>query len=106
MVICPTCPCLEGRPLATIREYGQLVQALRERAEELNVSRETLDAVSGLQSGYSAKLLCQIKGVGRTSLGPLLGAMGVALVLVEDPEALAKVRPRLTQRLPQGCHAR
>jgi hypothetical protein len=105
MLICPTCGG-EGRALAEIHDYAGLVRALRARAEELDVSRETLDAVSGLQAGYSGKLLAQVKGVGRVSLGPLLGAMGCALVLVEDPEALAKVRPRLTPRLPQGCHAR
>jgi hypothetical protein len=101
-MICPP----ELRPLALVREYPELVEALRARAEELNVSRETIDSVSGLQSGYSAKLLCQIKGVGRTSLGPILGSMGLVLVVAEDPAALAKVRERLVPRFPQGCHAR
>jgi hypothetical protein len=101
-MICPP----ELRPLALVREYPELVEALRARAEELNVSRETIDSVSGLQSGYSAKLLSQVKGVGRVSLGPLLGSLGLVIILAEDPAALAKVRDRLVPRFPQGCHAR
>jgi hypothetical protein len=97
-MICPP----ELRPLALVREYPELVEALRARAEELNVSRETIDSVSGLQSGYSAKLLCQIKGVGRTSLGPILGSMGLVLVVMEDPAQLARVRSQLVPRYPQG----
>jgi hypothetical protein len=100
-MICPP----QLRPIAIAREYGELINALRDRAEELNVSRETLDAVSGLQSGYTAKLLVGLKGLGRVSLGPLLGSMGVVLVVMEDPIALAKVRDRLVPRCPQGHSA-
>jgi hypothetical protein len=97
-MICPP----QLRPIALVREYGELIQGLRDRAEELNVSRETLDAVSGLQSGYTAKLLVGLKGLGRVSLGPLLGSMGLVIVLAEDQDALARVRHRLVPRHPQG----
>jgi hypothetical protein len=40
-----------------VTNYTQLLDAIRRRKDELNVSFEILDAVSGLQSGYSAKLL-------------------------------------------------
>jgi hypothetical protein len=39
------------------RSYSELLNCIRRRNDELNVSFEILDAVSGLQSGYSAKLL-------------------------------------------------
>jgi hypothetical protein len=35
-------------------DYSGLVSALRERSAELGVTRENLDALSGVQSGYSA----------------------------------------------------
>jgi hypothetical protein len=38
------------------RSYSELLNCIRRRKDELNVSFEILDAVSGLQSGYSAKL--------------------------------------------------
>lgn len=89
----------EPRQIAVVRSYDELIAALRARASELAISRETIDAVSGLQSGYSGKLLAAvpIKGLGKTSLGPMLGALGLSLVVVEDLEMLARVRARLTE---------
>jgi hypothetical protein len=86
----------EPRQIATVRDYAQLHAALRARAEELRLSRETIDAISGLQSGYSGKLLAPvpIKGLGPATLGPILGAMGVFIVLVEDVEMLERYAAR------------
>jgi hypothetical protein len=86
--------------LATIRDYSDLVAALRARANALDVSRGTIDEVAGLPSGYAGKLLALVpsKTLGRVSLGPVLGALGVMLVLVEDAAALDRVRDRLVKR--------
>jgi hypothetical protein len=46
-----------GLRATSATNYTQLLDAIRRRKDELNVSFEILDAVSGLQSGYSAKLL-------------------------------------------------
>jgi hypothetical protein len=56
--------------------------------EQLNVSRENLDQVSGLPSGYSGKLLAPYarKKIGQLSLGLLLKAAGVKMALIDDPE--------------------
>jgi len=89
------------RPIA-VRDYQQLLDALRFRQNQLNISRETIDEVAGLPQRYTSKLLAPfpIKGVGRISLGPLLGALGLKLLVVEDIEALDRVRSRLAQRDP------
>jgi hypothetical protein len=83
-----------------IRSWSDLQNALRQRAEKLDVSREVLDDLSGLQSGYCAKLLSQnpVRQIGRVSLGALLGALGVKLILAEDREQMEKIRPRLQKR--------
>jgi hypothetical protein len=88
------------RRLAVVADYDALVAALRARAEELDISRETTDAVSGLQPGYSGKLLSSqpIRAFGRVSLGPILQSLCVKLVVVEDQEMLAKLAPRLVPR--------
>jgi hypothetical protein len=90
----------ETRHLARIEDYDGLIGALCARANELNVSRETIGDLSGLASGYVGKLLGprSIRRIGMQSLGPLLGALGVRLVMVEDSAALRKIRPRLTKR--------
>jgi hypothetical protein len=87
-------------PIAVCTDYESLLVALRARAEALNVSRATLDDVSGLASGYTAKLLAQppIKSLGAVSLGPMLGALGIAIVLVEDPDAMRRVASRMVGR--------
>jgi hypothetical protein len=46
--------------LAEVRSWSDLHDALRRRAESLDVSRATLDEVSGLCGGYSAKLLAPV----------------------------------------------
>src|SRR5262245_29579627 len=88
------------RLLAEVRDYAQLVQALRARIDELGVAGETIDDVAGLPTRYTTKLLAPIpiKSLGRVSLGPLLGALGLKLIVAEDAEALARIRHRLTPR--------
>jgi hypothetical protein len=90
----------EPRQLATVVDYDGLIAAFRLRAEELNVSRETIDAVTGLQAGYCAKLLAPvpIKKLGLVSLGPMLQALGLALCVVVDDESAARFSAKMTER--------
>jgi hypothetical protein len=91
--------------LATVNNYSDLVAALRARCDELRISREALDHISGLQSGYSAKVLTMpipqqnFRTIGRLSFDLLIPALALKVQLVED-EALA---PRLRKRL-DGSH--
>jgi hypothetical protein len=88
------------RVLAEARTYDELHSALRNRADQLQVSRAELDYLTGLQSGYCGKLLSKtrIKNIGAQSLGPLLCVLGLCLQVVEDPAAMARIGPRLTKR--------
>jgi hypothetical protein len=90
----------ELRVLAEISSYDDLHNALRRRSDELQVSRTQLDAATGLQSGYVAKLLAPVptKRVGIQSLGPLLIVLGVKLVMVEDLDSLRKISLHLEKR--------
>ncbi len=94
---------IEDDILALIHNYHELQEALRERAEKLQVSRQALDDIAGLQGGYTAKLLqpVPVKPMGIMSLGALLGAMGVRLVLIEDQAALARVKSRLVSSMSE-----
>ncbi len=86
------------RVIAEVRDYQQLISALRARVVELGAAGETLDDVAGLPLRYTMKLLAPmpLKTLGRTSMGPLLGVLGLKLLVVEDTEALERVRRRLT----------
>src|SRR5262249_26619096 len=80
--------------------YAQFHEALRSRAEALNVSRTELNLESGLQDGYLAKLLSPtpMKGaITRTALEPVLRSLGLRLIIVADPNTAA-ARGELPQR--------
>ena len=83
--------------LAIVRCYDDLRAALRDRAEVRQFSRETLDEIAGLADGHSGHILAAkpTKRLGLVSMGPLLGALGVALAVIEDPAAMAKIEKRI-----------
>lgn len=96
----------------TISDYDELILALRERANEMDMTREEMDSISGLQDGYSGKLLSlnnlttafnardrsKARGFGRTSLGPTLQTLGCRLMLIEDTAQTAKILARRKPR--------
>jgi hypothetical protein len=90
----------EPKLLATVRDYDELIAAIRARRDELEVTHETIGEVAGIASGHASKLLCDppMKRMGIISLGAVLGALGLKLIVVEDEEALARVRRRLVKR--------
>jgi hypothetical protein len=93
----------DGRVICEFSDYNELINGLRQRAAELNLSGETVDAVSGLPARYTQKLLGpqQIRRLGATSFGPFLGALAVRGVLVEDRSALERLRSQTTPRKAQ-----
>jgi hypothetical protein len=69
--------------IAIIRNYDDLRRALRAHCEQVNITRQELDARTGLADGHSGKLLGPraVKGFGRVSLTWLLEALDLELVL-------------------------
>jgi hypothetical protein len=76
-------------PLAFIGSYDDLHKALRERAEAMQFSRRKIDELAGLTGGLTEKILGpkKVRGIGPRSLGGLLKALGVRLIMVVDPVA-------------------
>lgn len=77
-----------------------LHDAFRDRVEDLNISRETLDELGGFTARYSAKLLCDppMKWIGRETLPKMLKATGMAIVLVLDDDRFAPTKAKLANR--------
>src|SRR5262249_24528701 len=93
----------EMRILATIKSrdgYAGLLAAMRMRAAALDASREEVSEIAGLPARYAGKLLSLVplKRFGALSLGPMLGALGAMLVLVEDEEMVARLSRQITPR--------
>jgi hypothetical protein len=84
----------QPRTLGVVKSYDDLHQLLRARAEELNVSRQTLDEAAGLTPGHASKLLSPtpIKKLGAVTMTLMLQVLGVRLIAQEDVEALAQLK--------------
>jgi hypothetical protein len=88
------------RVVAEIREYGEFTAALRKWIYELDTNYDCVSQIAGLQDRYLNKLVSKspVRNFGRTSLGPVLGALGLKLILAVDTKQLAKMRPRYERR--------
>jgi hypothetical protein len=89
-----------------IRDYGELVDACRDMAEKLNISRAEIDRLCGFPDGHTGHMLAQncTKLIGPLFLLCLLEVLGLRLLVVEDPALTAKT---LARRIPrQASHAR
>ena len=89
-----------ARQLGVVHDYDGLHRILRDRIEELNVARSTVDHVAGLPSGYSGKILSPqpTKRLGKLLLGSMLGGLALRLVVEEDPEQFERIKSRLVER--------
>lgn len=83
--------------VATATDYPSLIDALRARAAELCATRLELDEIGGTPAGYAGKVLglSTVKALGLRSLGPILGALALKIVLVEDETMRGRVERRL-----------
>jgi hypothetical protein len=92
----------QARELAHVTDYHSLISAFRARAAEMRIATggDNVAHVAGIADGYLGKLLAPrpVRRVGMQSLGPVLGVLGVKLIVVEDPEALRRFGSRLKRR--------
>lgn len=79
-------------------DYAELLEIIRYRVDEMNTTHESLDDVSGLHSGYSGKILADIRSLGKVSMGPVFGTTGLAMIVVRDDERFARIKDRLAKR--------
>jgi hypothetical protein len=92
---------LNGVPRdAMIHSMPDLLAALRARRDELELTHERIDDIAGFPSGYCGKLMAAqpIKNLGWLSFGLALDALGVALVMVENPDQIKRVENRWIPR--------
>ena len=74
-----------------INDYESLIEVCRQRAAELELSREEIDGLSGCAPGLAGKILGhrQVKKLGPTTLKPILQVLGLKLLVVEDDREAA-----------------
>jgi hypothetical protein len=90
-----------SRTIAEFNDYAGLVAAVRTRIAELNVPLEQLDEIAGLPTRYVSKIVgpAMTRRFSMQSLAPLLGALGMKCIFIEDPEAITRFGSRLRRRM-------
>jgi hypothetical protein len=68
--------------LRSAHDYDGLRALINARRVELRMRHLDLDHDAGLQSGYAGKIFCGMKNFGPLTLGPILDALGVDIVLM------------------------
>src|SRR6516164_3011190 len=90
----------QPRVVATFDSYAGMLEAIRERVNELQVNGERLDEYVGLPRGYYSKLAGAnpIRRLGMVSLAPVLSGLGLKCQFIEDQAATERLRNRLPPR--------
>lgn len=86
--------------LGTIRSYDDLQAVCRVVAEHRQMSRREIDRIAGFAPGLAAKILADppVRHMGRDTFPMMLGALGIKLVAVDDPESMARFTARAEKR--------
>lgn len=100
-----------SEPIARITDYFSLIAAFKARIAQLGINYATVDRVAGFTDTYTSKLLATkhrnwrsnndrvaSRGLARASFDAMIGTLGVAFLMIEDPQSLAKVQKRLEKR--------
>lgn len=79
----------QPRQLAVIHSYADLLRAVAAQSDARGMTHARLDSEAGLSDGHAGKLLSSrpAKRVGWVSLGRVMAALGLVLILVEECEA-------------------
>lgn len=82
----------ELRHLSVVNGYQKLVAAIRERKEAMGLSDKEIEHLAGLTAGHWSKLMAQTKSLGPVSLGRVLRALGLELIVSENVEKTQQIR--------------
>jgi hypothetical protein len=94
-------------PITVVRSYDALRHAIADWCDQIRMTRSELDAEAGLADGHAGKLLARRarKRLGPVSLGRVLEAARLLLILARDPDTpqrastiASKPRPRREPR--------
>jgi len=77
-----------------ITDTPALIGLVRARADLLGLRREDIDLLAELADGHAGKLLAPVpsSGLGLKLVWGLVESVGIKLVAIEDPDAMARIR--------------
>jgi hypothetical protein len=79
---------------------SELVDVLRQRADQLEVPRLEIDRIAGTPAGYVGKVLSAASGngLGMRAMDQLTPALGLRMIAIEDQEAFEGFASRMERR--------
>ena len=88
------------RVIATFGSYAEMLEAIRERVNELQIQGERFDDYAGLPTGYLSKLVGArpIRRLGMVSFAPVLAGLGLKCQFVEDRAATERLKNHVAPR--------
>jgi hypothetical protein len=88
-----------------VTDFEALLEALRDRVEDLGLSYSDVERLGVLRPGYVQSLLAVAppKNLGIKGFSGLLKATGVILVLTIDPQRTAEIKALARQRQMRGA---
>src|SRR5271154_3154679 len=90
----------EPRLLAVARSLDDVREAVRLRCVQLGITRNELDERAGLTDGHAGKLLSPrgVKHLGRVSLGRVMAATDLVLIVAVDGEPVEQIEQAIAAR--------
>jgi hypothetical protein len=90
----PVCAAAARPFVETATDYDSLIEAFRIRASQLDLSRQNIDEIAGYPDRLASKLLGpgKVKRLGLLTLGGMLSALGLKILIVENEETLERYR--------------
>src|SRR6516164_3857911 len=94
------------RIVATFDSYSGMLEAIRARVHELQVTGTALDHYSGLPIGYFSKIAGAnpVRRIGLTSFQPIISGLGLTCQFIENKAATERLKKRVPVR--NGSYAR
>jgi hypothetical protein len=85
------------RVVAPFDSYAGMLDAIRARVNELQVTGTALDQYIGLPFGYYSKIAGArpIRRLGLTSFAPIINGLGLKCQFIEDQEATQRLKNRV-----------
>jgi hypothetical protein len=89
-----------------IKNYDDVIDAFRDRADDLEISRHEIDRLTGLADAHASMLLTKscMKVFGPQSLPLMLQVLGLRFRIEEDPEQTALTLRRRERRMRSHAH--
>ena len=93
-------------PLASFTNYDELRRALNAVRDYRQMSLAVMNDLAGCADGYFEKILGPRPGrhVGVKSLSDAFGVLGIKCVLIEDPEAWARIERHSRRQIRDAAH--